>query len=91
MTTLILRCNACGLPELEALTDGKCEVCRDITANYKRGYIAFSEDADGSTAQAVADHYSGKMRMDRTVYPGDWFDGYNDAADDFSNAQAGGE
>jgi len=59
--------------------------------DYEAGYRAFSEDADGSIAKAVADHFSGKMRLDSTKYGDDWFNGYQDATDDFKNAQAGGE
>jgi len=58
---------------------------------YEAGYCAFSEDPDGSIARAVADHFSGKMPMSIVTYPDDWHFGYQDATDDFNNAQGGGE
>lgn len=56
---------------------------------YTDGYRAFSEDPNGFYAQAVHDHFSGKMRLDSTVYGDDWFQGYQDAVDDFDQAQQG--
>lgn len=59
--------------------------------NYEAGYRAFSEDPNGEIARAVADHFSGKMRLDSIKYNDEWHTGYQDATDDFNNAQAGGE
>ena len=50
---------------------------------YERGYRDFSEDTDGSIAKAVADHFKG-IPLDRSD---EWFTGYQDARDDFNNAQ----
>lgn len=64
----------------------------DMTApktDYEAGYCAFSEDADGAIARAVADHFSGKMHLDSTKYSDEWHNGYQDATDDFNNAQQG--
>lgn len=59
--------------------------------DYETGYRAFSEDADGAIAKAVADHFSGKMRLDSIKYTDEWHFGYQDATDDFANSQNGGE
>lgn len=58
------------------------------SADYEAGYRAFSEDPDGAIAAAVARHFSGDAMLDK---PNDWFFGYQDAVDDFNNAQGGGE
>ena len=59
--------------------------------DYEAGYRAFSEDADGAIARAVADHFSGKMRMDSLKYNDDWHFGYQDATDDFKWREMGVE
>ena len=64
---------------------------KQAETDYEAGYRAFSEDPNGDIAKAVYDHFSGKMRLDSAKYSDDWFFGYQDATDDFENAQSGGE
>lgn len=70
---------------------GTSPAAKPLPAAYEAGYRSFSEDPDGSIARAVADHFSGKMPMSIVTYPDDWHFGYQDATDDFDNAQGGGE
>jgi hypothetical protein len=57
-------------------------------SDYEAGYRAFSEDTGGFIAQAVQRHFAGVKRLEKSD---EWFTGYQDATDDFNNAQAGGE